>query len=169
MIMKSDVYHMGDYSSVGPKCTKSVKFLKMYSRKLLRWYTADCFLPSQTMNDYRVHCGVDLQVSLGDEVKAVADGVIGNIYADPFEGTCIRLVHKDGYVSVYKNLCPELISGLKEGDSVVGGQTIATVGESAIVEICDETHLHLEVYLNGSAIDPMSVLPYDANEVIYSE
>lgn len=31
--MKSDVYHMGDYSSVDPKCTKSVKFLKMYSRK----------------------------------------------------------------------------------------------------------------------------------------
>lgn len=124
---------------------------------------------SQTMNDYRVHCGVDLQVSLGDEVKAVADGVIGNIYADPFEGTCIRLLHKDGYVSVYKNLCPELIAGLKEGDSVAGGQTIATVGESAIIEICDEAHLHLEVYLNGHAIDPMSVLPYDANEVIYSE
>ena len=31
--MKSDVYHMGDYSSVDPKYTKSVKFLKMYSRK----------------------------------------------------------------------------------------------------------------------------------------
>ena len=38
MIMKSDVYHMGDYSSVDPKCTKSVKFLKMYSRRDSSWF-----------------------------------------------------------------------------------------------------------------------------------
>lgn len=31
--MKSDVYHMGNYPSVGPEGTKSVKFPKIYSRK----------------------------------------------------------------------------------------------------------------------------------------
>lgn len=31
--MKSDVYHKGNYSSVDPKGTKSVKFLKMYSEE----------------------------------------------------------------------------------------------------------------------------------------
>lgn len=35
MIMKSDVYHMGDYSSVGPKCTKSVNFWKCIPEKIV--------------------------------------------------------------------------------------------------------------------------------------
>lgn len=124
---------------------------------------------SQTMNDYRVHSGVDLQVSLGADVMAAADGVIETIYKDPFEGTCIRIAHKDGYVSVYKNLSPNLPEWLKEGDSVMGGQTIASVGESAIIEISDEAHLHYELYLNGKAIDPLSVLPYHPDDATFGE
>lgn len=38
MIMKSDVYHMGNYSSVGPKDTKRIKFLEIYSRKDGPWF-----------------------------------------------------------------------------------------------------------------------------------
>lgn len=31
--MKSDVDHKGNYSPINPKGTKSVKFLRMYSKK----------------------------------------------------------------------------------------------------------------------------------------
>lgn len=124
---------------------------------------------SQTMMDYRVHCGVDLQTSLGADVMSVADGVIENIYEDPFQGTCIRIAHADGYVSYYKNLAPNTVETLKEGDAVRGGQTLASVGESAMIEISDEAHLHFELYRDGNAIDPMSVLPYNASDASYDE
>jgi len=124
---------------------------------------------SQTMNDYRVHCGVDLQTVTGADVLAVADGVVENIYVDPFEGTCLRIGHRDGYVSVYKNLAPALLEGLKEGDSVQGGQTLGSVGESAIIEISDEPHLHLEMFCDGRAVDPLSLLPYLPGEGGYGE
>ena len=124
---------------------------------------------SQTMMDYRVHCGVDLQTALGADVMSVADGVIENIYEDPFQGTCIRIAHADGYVSYYKNLAPSTVETLKEGDAVRGGQTLASVGESAIIEISDEAHLHFELYRDGTAIDPMSVLPYDASDASFDE
>ncbi len=115
---------------------------------------------SQTMNDYRVHCGVDLRASIGDDVMCVADGVIQEIRVDPFEGQCLRVAHENGYVSVYKNLAPDLVEGLKVGDSVMRGQTLASVGESAIIEIADEAHLHLGLYHNGKPIDPLSCIPH---------
>lgn len=40
------------------------------------------------------------------------------------------------------------------GDSVEAGQTIGAVGETALLEIADEPHLHFAVYANGDTIDP---------------
>ncbi len=124
---------------------------------------------SQTMNDYRVHCGVDLQAPIGSDVMAVADGVVENIFVDPFEGTCLSIAHAGGYLSVYKNLSPALLEGLKEGDSVMGGQTVASVGESAIIEISEEAHLHFELYRNDKTLDPMEFIPYQAEDANYDE
>ena len=95
--------------------------------------------------------------------------MVENIYTDPFEGTCLRISHAGGYRSVYKNLAPTLLSGLKEGDNVFGGQVLGSVGESAIIEISDEPHLHLEVYLDGVAVDPMSLLPALPQSPSYAE
>lgn len=124
---------------------------------------------SVTMNDYRVHCGIDLQVPIGADVLAAADGVIETIYTDPFEGSCLRITHANGFVSLYKNLAPEQVEGLKEGDEVVGGQVLGSVGESAIIEISDEPHLHYELYREGRAVDPLSVLPYSESDASFAE
>lgn len=113
---------------------------------------------SATMNDYRVHCGIDIETELGADVIAVADGVIKEIGQDPFMGTTVTVDHGDGLISVYKNLSPELASGIKAGKEVSEGSVIGSVGESAIIEIADEPHLHFELTLNGEAIDPTELL-----------
>ncbi len=113
---------------------------------------------SATMNDYRVHCGVDIETELGSEVVAVADGIIKEVGQDPFMGTTVTIDHGDGLISVYKNLSPDLASGIKVGKEISEGAVIGTVGESAIVEIADEPHLHLELTLNGESIDPTELL-----------
>ena len=118
---------------------------------------------SATMNDYRVHCGLDIETELGSEVVAVADGVIKEVGQDPFMGMTVTIDHGDGLISVYKNLSTELPSGIKAGKEVSEGSVIGSVGESAIIEIADEPHLHFELTLNGEPIDPTELLNVNSN------
>ncbi len=118
---------------------------------------------SATMNDYRVHQGVDIEAELGSEVVAVADGVIKEVGNDPFMGTTVTVDHGDGLISVYKNLSPDLADGIKAGKGISEGDVIGNVGESAIIEIADETHLHFELTLKGEPIDPSELLEADKN------
>ena len=104
---------------------------------------------SNTMNDYRVHTGIDIECSIGDDVIACAYGTVISVGVDPFMGTCVTIDHGDGLISVYKNLSPELPEGIEEGMEIFEGDLIGTVGESAIIEIADEPHLHFELTLNG--------------------
>ena len=113
---------------------------------------------SATMNDYRVHCGVDIETELGADVVAVADGVVKEVGQDPFMGMTVTVDHGDGLISVYKNLSPELNDGIKAGKEISAGDVIGTVGESAIIEIAEEPHLHFELTLKGEPIDPCELL-----------
>ena len=47
---------------------------------------------------------------------------------------------------------------LKEGDNVTKGQSLGTVGNSAIFEIADEPHLHFELLQNEEYLDPTMYL-----------
>ena len=47
-----------------------------------------------------------------------------------------------------------ILPSCSAGDSVEAGQTIGAVGETALLEIADEPHLHFAVYANGDTIDP---------------
>lgn len=113
---------------------------------------------SLTMNDYRVHNGVDLEAEIGSAVYACAQGVIDSIYEDPFMGTCIAIDHGNGLVSRYMNLSPQLPEGISAGREVGGDTVIAAVGESALAEIASEGHLHFELYQDGQALDPVAYI-----------
>ena len=74
------------------------------------------------------------------------------VYDDEFLGTTVVINHPDGHVSQYSNLA--VMPSVSAGDSVEAGQTIGAVGETALLEIADEPHLHFAVYANGDTIDP---------------
>lgn len=113
---------------------------------------------SVTMNDYRVHRGIDLECEMGQEVLSCAYGTVKQIGQDPFMGYTVTIDHGDGLLSHYQNLSEILADGIEEGATVYAGQVIGTVGESAIVEIAEEPHLHFELELNGAPIDPLTML-----------
>ena len=115
---------------------------------------------SSTMNDYRVHKGIDVECNLGDDVLACAYGTVTSVGIDPFMGCVVTVDHGDGLISVYKNLAPELPEGITVGSEVLEGQVIGAVGESAIIEIADEPHLHIELLLNGKQVDPAEFFDY---------
>ena len=70
-------------------------------------------------------------------------------------GTCVAITHKDETVSIYKNLAKELADGIVAGATVKQGDEIGRVGDTAVVEMADEPHLHFEVTVKGLSVDPL--------------
>ena len=131
--------------------------------KLLKNHDSETLVYSVTMNDYRVHLGIDVEAPVGSAVYSIADGKIKSVYQDYMMGTCIEIEHKNGIVSCYKNLGEILPEGIKEGATVTSGQLIAGVGETAIIEQCDEAHLHFEIKKNDEYVNPLDYISYGNN------
>ena len=121
---------------------------------------------SQTMNDYRVHLGVDIETAENAPVYAAADGKISKIWVDTLMGYCVAVTHSGNCVTVYKNLSATLPEGISEGASVRAGQLIATVGNSAMVEVADEPHLHFEMTVSDLAVDPLEYFDEESLKAI---
>ena len=70
-------------------------------------------------------------------------------------GWCMAISHEGECVTVYKNLAETMAEGLSEGSLVKKGQLLGNVGDSAMMEIADEPHLHMEMTVKGLQVDPM--------------
>ena len=125
---------------------------------VLKDYTMDMPVYSVTMEDYRVHNGMDLSASVGDPVYAFTDGTVSKIYADPMMGQTVEIDHGDGLVSVYQNLQITLPDGIEVGAAVVSGEVIGAVGETALIECAEVPHLHFSVYKDNTAQPPSDYL-----------
>ncbi len=124
--------------------------------KVIKKHDSKVQVFSETMNDYRVHLGVDIATEADAAVLAAADGKIRKIWKDPMMGYCLALEHSGEMVTVYKNLSDTLPEGIKEGATVKAGDTIGKVGDSAMVEVAEEPHLHFEVTVKDIQTDPLT-------------
>ena len=124
---------------------------------------------SPTMQDYRVHLGIDIQTAENAPVYAAADGTVSTIWVDTLMGYCVAVKHSGNCVTVYKNLAANLPEGIAEGTSVRSGQLIATVGNSAMVEVADEPHLHFEMTVSDLAVNPLEYFDDEALGAITKE
>ncbi len=125
------------------------------SGKLTKGHDAKVQVFSTTMNDYRVHLGVDIATAADSPVYAAADGTVQKIWKDPLMGYSLAIKHGGNSVTVYKNLAETLADGIAEGKSVKAGQKLGSVGESAMIEVAEEPHLHLEMTVGGLQVDPL--------------
>ena len=115
------------------------------------------FYYNQTLNNYYEHEGLDFSAEVGASVVAVDDGVVESVYvSDVLSGTEIVIDHGNGLKTLYRFVSQA--DGLKAGDSVTKGQTIATVAEPSGSEYKDGAHLHFEVFENGKNVDPVTYL-----------
>jgi murein DD-endopeptidase MepM/ murein hydrolase activator NlpD len=99
----------------------------------------------------RMHEGIDISAPTGTAVRAAASGSV--IYAGSMGGygTIIVIDHGNGLATAYAHLSSIWIGG----GSVSQGQGIGAVGCTGS---CTGPHLHFEVRVNGSAVDPMGYL-----------
>ena len=137
-------------------------FVLPVSGVLQKGHDAEMQVFSDTMKDYRVHLGIDIGTVAGASVSAMADGVITQVSDDVSMGKCVVIRHSGDATTVYRNLSATLPAGIEVGKQVRAGEVIGTVGESAMVEIADEPHLHVEMTVNGRLVDPTDYLDADA-------
>ena len=128
---------------------------------VLKGFSVDLPVWSMTMEDYRAHTGIDVSAACGSAVYAITGGVITDISEHPLMGVSITVIQDDGNTALYQNLASELPEGIKEGIIVTAGQTIAAVGDTALVEQCETDHLHLELFTpTGERINPETLLDF---------
>ena len=138
------------------------QFLLPVSGVLLSNHDADLQVFSPTMGDYRVHLGIDIGTVAGATVSAMADGTVAQIWDDVRMGRCLAIKHSGEAYTIYKNLSSEHPEGIVVGATVKMGDAIGTVGESAMVEIATDPHLHVEMTVNGIQVDPTEYFDEDA-------
>ena len=115
-------------------------------------FAKDTFIYSNTLQEWVTHTGVDIKADKTTVVKASADGTVKSIKNDPRYGITVVIEHVNGYVTVYSNLLTAEF--VKENEKVKQGQTIGTVGNTAVFEIADEPHLHFEILKDNESVDP---------------
>ena len=129
---------------------------------LSKEYSDKVLVYSTTMEDYRTHMGIDINAKLGSPVLASADGTVTDIWYDAMTGQCLKIEHDGGLCSIYRNLADSLAEGVKVGGKVKCGDTVGYIGESSMVEIAQEPHLHFEAQLNGKYVNPEDYLSSEA-------
>ena len=138
------------------------RFLLPVSGVLQSVHDADLQVFSPTMQDYRVHLGIDIATVEGASVSAMADGTIAQIWDDVRMGRCIAIKHGGDAYTIYKNLTAEHPESVVIGATVKAGDVIGTVGESAMVELAADPHLHVEMTVGGIQVDPTDYFDEDA-------
>lgn len=101
---------------------------------------------------YGAHTGLDIGAGSGTPILAVADGTV--TYASPMGtyGNLVIITHGNGIQTYYAHCSKILVS---VGQQVSSGQSIALVGSTGN---STGPHLHLEVRINGSPVNPQRYL-----------
>lgn len=136
-----------------PKETKKELSFKMpVEGEVVKEFAKDNLLYSETLKEWMTHLGIDIKAEKTSVVKAAETGTIKSIKNDPRYGLTVVIEHENGYKTVYSNL--QTAEFVSEGEKISQGQTIGTVGTTAVFEISDEPHLHFEIIKDGEYLDP---------------
>ncbi len=95
------------------------------------------------------HKGTDIASPANTPVLATGSGKVVKSYYSSSYGNYIAIDHGGGVITGYAHMNSRLVS---VGETVSAGQQIGKVGSTGI---STGNHLHFEVYINGSPVDPM--------------
>ena len=131
---------------------KELSFETPVEGEIVREFAQDNLIYSETLEEWVTHSGIDIKADKTTVIKAAEAGVVKSIKNDPRYGLTIVIEHDDTFQTVYSNLLTSEF--VVEGETVEKGQSIGTVGNSAVFEIADEPHLHFEILKDSIAVDP---------------
>lgn len=107
-----------------------------------------------TGQEKKFHKGIDIAAPEGANAVAVLGGkVVTSEYNNGGYGNCVEIDHGNGIRTLYAHGSAVCVS---VGDIVSQGQVIMKVGDTGLSE---GNHLHFEVKINGSRVNPLDYLP----------
>jgi murein DD-endopeptidase MepM/ murein hydrolase activator NlpD len=108
----------------------------------------------ESLTQYGVHQGIDINGETGDKVRAARSGrVIVAGYADECGGLQVRIDHGGDVTSWYRHLSSVSVG---VGDRVDVGALIGRVGSTG----CSTgSHLHFGIRIGSTFVDPLKYLP----------
>ena len=102
----------------------------------------------------RMHKGVDWACPIGTTVYASCGGTVIQASYSGGYGNCVVISHPDGRMTRYAHNSKLLVSA---GQHVEQGQPIALSGSTGR---STGPHVHFELYINGSAVNPLKYISY---------
>ena len=105
--------------------------------------------------EYKNHGGTDIGASYGSAIYAADSGTVVRS-ADGWNGgwgNYVMINHGNGMQTLYAHMSSRAVS---VGQTVSRGQTIGYVGSTGM---STGPHLHFEMYINGSRVDPQTRYP----------
>ncbi len=140
-----------------PESDKNTPYKSYYeypvTEAVLQGYSEE-LVKNDTMGDYRSHTAVDFSAEAGENVKAINDGIVLDVYNDALLGMTVEIDHGGKLVAKY---CGMDSVSVKKGSTVEIGQEIGTIG-AVPFESSLESHLHFETQVDGKYVDPLTVM-----------
>ncbi len=119
---------------------------------------------SLTLGAWKVHSGLDIATDEGAAVYAAEAGTVSKIYTDPMMGYTVEITHRDNIKTRYSCLSNSDAGMIAVGDLVESGQRIGTVGDTSVIELADEPHLHFGLLVADVAVDPLEYISEESKK-----
>ncbi len=103
---------------------------------------------------YRPHHGVDYAAPMGTDVVATGSGTVTHAKYSGGAGNMVKIKHDVGDIETKYLHLSKYGPGIKKGVHVQQGQLIGEVGSTGT---STGPHLDYRVYINGKAVDPLSI------------
>lgn len=121
----------------------SVQWPIQFTAPISDWYG---YSPSRG----RMHYGIDITPGYGVPIVAIADGVVQSPPGWPALGNHVSIYYPElGVTSVYAHMAAP--ASVSPGAKVVAGQQVGQVGSTGL---STGAHLHFEIHVGSSPIDP---------------
>lgn len=107
----------------------------------------------------KLHTGVDFVAPTGTPINAVYGGIVTKIVqSERGYGNHVYIMHNDSTTSLYAQMQDILVN---ENEEIATGQQIGTLGSTGT---STAPHLHFEVIINGTQVNPIKFINYAAEE-----
>ncbi|MDO5560860.1 MAG: M23 family metallopeptidase [Oscillospiraceae bacterium] len=137
------------------KATKKVFCIPM-SGEIMQEYSGSDLVKNITTGAWQTHNGVDIAGNTGDEVRAMTDGTVTDVYEDALWGVVVVIDHGNGITGRYCNLNKGV--SVETGTNVAANDVIGAIGDTADIESSMECHLHFEVLKSENYVNPIDVI-----------
>jgi murein DD-endopeptidase MepM/ murein hydrolase activator NlpD len=140
-----------DYFDPSGRSLKKFLLRKPISDGILRSGFGSRFHP--ILGYSRPHTGIDWANRVGTPILAAGNGTVRMADWKSGYGKHIELQHANGYVTTYSHMTG-FARGVAAGAKVQQGQVIGYLGSTGL---STGPHLHYEVLINGSFVDPLKI------------